>query len=42
MNILNMIMSSQSRRQIGSTFKPVVYTAAVEAGIDPCTYYSVT
>ncbi len=32
---------SQSRRQIGSTFKPVVYTAAVEAGIDPCTYYSV-
>ena len=31
---------SQSRRQIGSTFKPVVYTAAVEAGIDPCTYYS--
>ncbi|MFV8839297.1 transglycosylase domain-containing protein [Salinimicrobium soli] len=32
---------SQSRRQIGSTFKPVVYTAAVEAGIDPCTYFSV-
>lgn len=32
---------SQSRRQIGSTFKPVVYTAAIEAGIDPCTYYSV-
>ncbi|WP_245583663.1 transglycosylase domain-containing protein [Salinimicrobium xinjiangense] len=32
---------TQSRRQIGSTFKPVVYTAAVEAGIDPCTYYSV-
>ena len=31
---------SQSERQIGSTFKPVVYTAAVEAGIDPCTYYS--
>ncbi|NJY62654.1 penicillin-binding protein [Salinimicrobium sp. CDJ15-81-2] len=31
----------QSRRQIGSTFKPVVYAAAVEAGIDPCTYYSV-
>lgn len=31
---------SQSRRQIGSTFKPVVYTAALEAGIDPCTYYS--
>lgn len=32
---------TQSRRQIGSTFKPVVYTAAVEAGIDPCTYYSI-
>ena len=32
---------SQSRRQIGSTFKPVVYTAAVDAGMDPCTYYSV-
>jgi penicillin-binding protein 1A len=32
---------NQSRRQIGSTFKPVVYTAAIEAGIDPCTYYSV-
>lgn len=32
---------AQSRRQIGSTFKPVVYTAAVENGIDPCTYYSV-
>lgn len=31
---------SQSRRQIGSTFKPIVYTAAVEAGMDPCTYYS--
>ena len=32
---------SQSRRQIGSTFKPIVYTAAVDAGMDPCTYYSV-
>ncbi|MEG9326846.1 transglycosylase domain-containing protein [Salinimicrobium catena] len=32
---------AQSKRQVGSTFKPVVYTAAVEAGIDPCTYYSV-
>ena len=32
---------SQSQRQIGSTFKPIVYTAAIEAGIDPCTYYSV-
>ncbi len=32
---------AQSKRQIGSTFKPVVYTAAIEAGIDPCTYYPV-
>lgn len=32
---------AQSKRQVGSTFKPVVYTAAIEAGIDPCTYYSV-
>lgn len=32
---------TQSQRQVGSTFKPVVYTAAVEAGIDPCKYYSV-
>ncbi|WP_424493489.1 transglycosylase domain-containing protein [Salinimicrobium sp. GXAS 041] len=32
---------AQSQRQVGSTFKPVVYTAAIEAGIDPCTYYSV-
>lgn len=32
---------SQSQRQVGSTFKPVVFTAAVEAGLDPCRYYSV-
>ena len=32
---------TQSQRQVGSTFKPVVYTAAVEAGIDPCKYYSI-
>lgn len=31
---------SQSRRQAGSTFKPVVYTAALEAGIGPCTHFS--
>ncbi len=30
----------QSKRQIGSTFKPIVYTAAIENGIDPCTYFS--
>lgn len=32
---------SQSRRQVGSTFKPIVYTAALEKGIEPCTYFSV-
>ncbi|HET7361105.1 MAG TPA: transglycosylase domain-containing protein [Salinimicrobium sp.] len=32
---------SQSMRQVGSTFKPIVYTAALEAGIEPCTYYPV-
>ncbi len=31
---------SQSKRQVGSTFKPIVYTAALEAGITPCTYFS--
>lgn len=31
---------SQSRRQVGSTFKPVVYTAALESGIDPCQHFS--
>ncbi len=31
---------SQSKRQVGSTFKPIVYTAALEAGVEPCKYYS--
>ncbi|MEL6918875.1 MAG: transglycosylase domain-containing protein, partial [Bacteroidota bacterium] len=31
---------SQSKRQVGSTFKPIVYTAALEKGITPCTYFS--
>lgn len=31
---------SQSKRQVGSTFKPIVYTAALEQGITPCTYFS--
>lgn len=31
---------SQSKRQVGSTFKPIVYTAALEHGISPCTYFS--
>lgn len=32
---------AQSKRQVGSTFKPIVYTAALESGMDPCTYFSV-
>ena len=31
---------SQSKRQVGSAFKPIVYTAALENGIGPCTYFS--
>ena len=31
---------AQSKRQVGSTFKPIVYTAALETGIPPCTYFS--
>ncbi len=31
---------AQSKRQVGSTFKPFVYTAALETGISPCTYFS--
>ncbi len=29
-----------TRRQVGSTFKPFVYAAALEKGIDPCDYIS--
>ena len=28
----------KAKRQVGSTFKPVVYAAALEAGRDPCSY----
>jgi penicillin-binding protein 1A len=31
---------SQSKRQVGSTFKPIVYTAALENGLEPCSYFS--
>ncbi len=31
---------AQSKRQVGSTFKPIVYTAALESGIPACTYFS--
>ncbi|NHF61353.1 penicillin-binding protein [Flavobacteriaceae bacterium TP-CH-4] len=31
---------AQSKRQVGSTFKPIVYTAALEVGIPACTYFS--
>ena len=32
---------SQSKRQVGSTFKPIVYTAAIENGMKPCEYFPV-
>ncbi|WP_431136447.1 transglycosylase domain-containing protein [Psychroserpens mesophilus] len=32
---------SASKRQVGSTFKPIVYAAALESGMDACTYYPV-
>ena len=31
---------AQARRQVGSIFKPIVYTAALEKGIPPCAYFS--
>ncbi len=30
----------KSRRQVGSTFKPIVYAAALKSGKDPCQYIS--
>ncbi|HET8838091.1 MAG TPA: transglycosylase domain-containing protein [Flavobacteriaceae bacterium] len=32
---------NQSERQVGSAFKPIVYTAALEAGIEPCSYFPI-
>ncbi|MBA4058451.1 MAG: penicillin-binding protein, partial [Marivirga sp.] len=29
-----------TKRQVGSTFKPIVYAAAIEQGVDPCDYTS--
>ncbi len=33
-------VSIHSKRQVGSIFKPIVYASALEADLDPCTYYS--
>jgi penicillin-binding protein 1A len=33
-------VKASTKRQIGSTFKPIVYAAALESGISPCTYIS--
>lgn len=29
-----------ARRQVGSTFKPILYSTVLQSGIDPCTWYS--
>lgn len=31
---------AQSKRQVGSTFKPIVYTAALENGLEACSHFS--
>lgn len=30
----------RSKRQVGSTFKPIVYAAALERGVAPCTWFA--
>ena len=30
----------RTKRQVGSTFKPIVYTAALQSGVEPCEYIS--
>jgi len=32
-------VSVQAKRQVGSVFKPIVFAAALEQGVSPCTYY---
>lgn len=31
-------VNQRTKRQVGSTFKPIVYAAAIESGVDPCEY----
>ncbi|MEL7002771.1 MAG: transglycosylase domain-containing protein, partial [Bacteroidota bacterium] len=33
-------VNKNTKRQVGSTFKPFVYAAALESGMDPCEYIS--
>ncbi|MFZ4542477.1 MAG: transglycosylase domain-containing protein [Saprospiraceae bacterium] len=30
----------KAKRQVGSTFKPIVYASAIQRGISPCTFFS--